>query len=80
MSESIVLTLLAGMGGILMAVLILQVVENTAQADFPGSVFQITFSIAVGALCMLATLGVLAGLAPALRAMQIKPVDAMREE
>lgn len=80
MSESIVLTLLAGMGGILMAVLILQVVENTAQADFPGSVFQITFSIAVGALCMLATLGVLAGLAPTLRAMQIKPVDAMREE
>jgi ABC-type lipoprotein release transport system permease subunit len=29
---------------------------------------------------MLATLGVMAGLAPTFRAMAIKPVDAMRED
>ena len=29
---------------------------------------------------MLSLLGVLAGLAPAMRAMRIKPVDAMRDE
>ena len=80
MSESIVLTLMAGMSGIVFAVLILQAVENSVQADTPGAVFQISFAIAVGAALMLATLGVLAGLAPTLRAMQIKPVDAMRED
>ena len=80
MSESIVLTLIAGMSGIVFAVLILQVVEQSVQADTPGAVFQITFAIAVGAALMLTTLGVLAGLAPTLRAMQIKPVDAMRED
>ena len=80
MSESIVLTLLAGMSGIVLAVLILQVLEQAVQADTPGAVFQISFAIAVGATLMLTTLGVLAGLAPTFRAMAIKPVDAMREE
>ena len=80
MSESIVLTLIAGMSGIVFAVFILQIMENNVQADTPGAVFQITFSVAIGAALMLATLGVLAGLAPTLRAMQIKPVDAMRED
>ena len=42
--------------------------------------FQIGFWTALGALAMLSVLGVLAGLAPALRAMSIKPVDAMRDE
>ena len=32
------------------------------------------------AALLLSVLGVLAGLAPALRAMKIKPVDAMRDE
>ena len=36
--------------------------------------------LAVAAALLLSVLGVLAGLAPSLRAMQIKPVDAMREE
>ena len=36
--------------------------------------------IAGGVLLLLAVLGILAGLAPAMRAMEIKPVDAMREE
>lgn len=80
MSESIVLTLLAGMSGIVFAVFILQAMENSMQADTPGAVFQITFATAVGSALMLATLGVLAGLAPTFRAMAIKPVDAMREE
>lgn len=76
LSESIILTLLAGMSGIVFAVQILQGVENS----IPDSVFQISFGIAVGAATILAILGILSGLAPALRAMDIKPVDAMREE
>lgn len=80
MSESIVLTLLAGMSGITMAVVILQVMESVTHTDFPTAQFQISFGVAVGSALLLAVLGVLAGLAPAIRAMNIKPVDAMREE
>ena len=80
MSESIVLTLVAGMSGITLAVIILQGMESGLSADTPGAQFQISFGLAVGAASLLALLGVIAGLAPAFRAMQIKPVDAMREE
>ena len=41
---------------------------------------QIDFWTAIGAVVLLSVLGMLAGLAPALRAMHIKPVDAMRDE
>ena len=80
MSESIVLTLIAGFSGITFAVLCLQGLENIAHETSPESSFQISFGIAVGATLMLATLGIISGLAPAFRAMAIKPVDAMREE
>jgi len=80
MSESIVLTLIAGMSGISLAVLILQAVENATHAEFPTAQYQISFGVAVGASLLLTVLGILAGLAPAIRAMNIKPVDAMREE
>jgi putative ABC transport system permease protein len=42
--------------------------------------FQIGFWTAVATAIGVSIVGVLAGLAPALRAMAIKPVDAMREE
>ena len=80
MSESIVLTLIAGMSGITLAVLILQAIENVTHADYPTAQYQISFGVAIGASFMLTVLGILAGLAPAIRAMRIKPVDAMREE
>ena len=80
-SESVVLTAVAGVSGILLAVLILEMLEMGNTTDGIVSVhFQVRFWTAVGALAMLSLLGVLAGLAPAARAMAIKPVDAMREE
>lgn len=80
MFESVVLTLMAGMSGMLLAVLILQAVE--AAVSGPGTVasFQVSFQLAVGASLLVALLGGVAGLAPAMRAMSIKPVDAMRDE
>ena len=42
--------------------------------------FQINIWTAVIAALLLTILGVVAGLAPAMRAMKIKPVDAMRDE
>ena len=78
-SESILLTAIAGMSGILFVVLILQALEMANTTDgIVKAHFQISFWTAVGAVAMLSLLGVLAGLAPAMRAMRIKPVDAMR--
>lgn len=76
MEESVLLTLVSGMIGIIVSVGILSIVD---MASSDGS-FQVSFGSAMVVLSILLVLGVLAGLAPAKRAMEIKPVDAMREE
>ena len=79
--ESILLTSIAGTSGILFVVLVLQGLEMANTTDGVAAAhFQISFWTAIGAVVLLSVLGVLAGLAPALRAMSIKPVDAMRDE
>ena len=80
-SESIVLTLVAGMSGILLGVMILQMLEmyNTEDGIIQTH-FQGGFWTAIFCALVVSSLGVLAGLAPAARAMSIKPVDAMRDE
>ncbi len=81
MAESLTLTLVAGMGGILFAVLSLEMMELANTRDgVLASHFQVGFWTAVASVAMLCVLGVLAGLVPALRAMGIKPVDAIRDE
>ena len=81
LSESIVLTLVAGMLGIVFSVLILAGVEMAMTEDgILKAAFQVPFSTAVVAALLLAVLGVAAGAMPASRALQIKPVDAMRDE
>ena len=80
-SESIVLTLVAGMSGILFGVLILQMLELANTEDgILAAHFQVGFWTALFAAIAIAAMGVFAGLAPAARAMSIKPVDAMRDE
>ncbi len=80
-SESIVLTLVAGMSAIMFSVLILAGVELAMTEDgILKAAFQVPFSTAILAAALLTVLGVVAGLMPASRAMQIKPVDAMRDE
>ena len=81
LSESMVLTTIAGMAGISFAVLVLQVLE--AAANDPGHItthYQVSFGLAIGTCALLIALGVLAGLAPAYRAMAIKPIEAIRDE
>ena len=80
-SESIVLTLVAGMSGILFGVMILQMLElGNTEDGIVAAHFQVGFWTALFAALVIAAMGVLAGLAPAARAMSIKPVDAMRDE
>ena len=81
LSESIVLTTVAGMIGISFAVLVLQIMETATTTDV-GKVYpyQVSFWTAIGTCVLLAVLGVLAGLAPAYRAMAIRPIEAIRDE
>ncbi len=80
-SESIVLTLVAGMSGIVFAVMILQMLElGNTEDGIVMAHFQVGFWTALLAALVVSAMGVLAGLAPAARAMSIKPVDAMRDE
>jgi putative ABC transport system permease protein len=75
-TESVALTLAAGSAGIMFAVFLLNIFDKVTS----GAAFQISFNTAIIAALLLAVLGALAGLAPALRAMAVKPVDAMRDE
>lgn len=75
--EGIALTAVAGLSGIVFSVLVLQLLEIISQHKV---VFQIQFGTAISALLLLMILGLLAGIAPAYRAMHVKPVDAMRDE
>ena len=80
-SESIVMTLVAGMSGILFGVMILQMLEmGNTEDGIVTAHFQVGFWTAIFAALVVSAMGVLAGLAPAARAMTIKPVDAMRDE
>ena len=78
--ESISLTLAAGSFGIVFAVQLLRLVNSISLASGDPGGYQIGFWTAIVAALMVSVMGVLAGLAPAARAMSIKPVDAMRDE
>ena len=81
MMESMLLTLAFGFIGIILSVGFLSLGGAVASvaSETPAD-FQVSFGAAVLVVFILTVLGLLAGLAPALRAMNIKPVDAMRDE
>lgn len=85
MSESLLLTAMAGLMGLSFGVLLLdlvnRVMENGGISD--DTFFrnpEINIGVAVAATVILLFSGLLAGLIPAWRAMQIKAIDAIREE
>ncbi len=87
MSESFVLTFIAGVMGLGVSVAILALTESifAAQAAHPNSTVpafspMVTFEFAIVTSTIILISGLLAGIIPALRAMAIKPVDAIREE
>ena len=80
LSESMVLTIIAGMEGIAFAVFLLNAVEVGTSEPTAPTHFLISFGEAIGACLLLLVLGLLAGLAPAYRAMSVKPIDAIRDE
>lgn len=81
LSESVLLTVMAGLCGIVFATLLLAIVEQVAGATLQLEAnFQISFGMAVGAAVVLAGLGATAGFMPAWRALQVRPIDAIRDE
>ncbi|NLZ96345.1 MAG: ABC transporter permease [Bacteroidales bacterium] len=81
LSESVVLTLLAGIGGIVLGVGLLTATGIVlSQGDQFIKDPQISFSVGVVALFVLVIIGTLAGFIPAQRAMMIKPIEAISEE
>lgn len=81
LSESIVLTLIAGVTGIMLGVGLLQLVGVAlSQGDQFFKDPQISFTIAIVSLFILLIVGTLAGFLPANRAISIKPIEAIREE
>lgn len=81
LTESIVLTVLAGITGIVIGVGILRAVGIVlSQGDQFFKDPQISFGMAVATLFILLIIGTFAGYLPAQRAMLIKPVEAISEE
>ena len=81
LSESVVLTVLAGVGGIVLGVGLLSAVGVAlSQGDQFFKDPQIGFGMAIGSLTILLIIGTFAGFIPAQRAMMIKPVEAISEE
>lgn len=83
LTESMVLTLLAGMLGIVLGTLVVYGVNALLDANGPVEMFanpSVNLGVISIALGILIGSGLLAGLIPAQKAINIKPVDALRTE
>jgi len=79
--ESVVLTLIAGIAGLMAGVGVLSLAGKFLEGS--NELIQnpqIDFGIAIGALVVLMIIGALAGLIPANRAVRIRAIEAIREE
>jgi putative ABC transport system permease protein len=84
LSESFVLTALAGIFGFLAGIGIIETASHIMSQNISDDVFLIppfvSFQTAISALGVLVVSGILSGLMPAMRALRIKAIDAIREE
>ncbi len=83
-TESATLTLLAGYIGMVVGVLLIELlnfaIESGGSEDQMFRNPEINFTIAITSLAILVVFGVLAGILPAKRAVNIKPIEALRDE
>lgn len=80
--ESIFLTSIAGVIGIILGALVLAGINLATQdiSDLPYTNPTVPIPLVIGALLTMVVLGTLIGLIPAQRAVSIKPIEALREE
>jgi putative ABC transport system permease protein len=81
LSESMVLTAIAGLAGICFAVLVLVIAEHLTYDPILGSAnFQLSFTKALGIMAVFLILGTIAGVVSAIKAMKIKPIEALNDK
>lgn len=85
LTESVVLSLVAGMAGIIFASLVLFLInlglDNAPNSnEIPIVNPSVSLGVVVIALLILVVAGLLAGLIPAITAIKVKPIDALRTE
>jgi len=81
-TESVVLTSIAGFIGLSLGVGLLSLI-NMAMKTAEGAPFkdpQVDFNMAISSLVILIVAGAFAGLIPAMRAIKVRPIDALRYE
>ncbi len=81
--ESIFLTIISGMAGIIVGALFIYGVNALLDANGPVDMFMnpsVSLGVVVGALMILMISGLLAGFIPAQSAIKVKPIDALRTE
>lgn len=81
LSESMLLTTVAGLAGICFASMILGVVDMASADPLTGSAgFSLPFQNAITILVLFMVLGTAAGIIPAVKAMRIKPIEALNDK
>ena len=80
--ESVFLTIIAGIIGIILGAFILYVINIATQnlEDIPFTNATVPINFILGALLLMIGLGTLIGFIPAEKAISIKPIEALREE
>lgn len=79
--ESVFLTTISGVLGIVLGALVLRLIDALTQdTDIPYDNPTVPIPFVLIALVVMVVLGTLIGLIPAQRAVSIKPIDALREE
>jgi len=84
LTESVVLTAIAGWFGLVFGVLLLEVISKAIQnGGGDESMFsnpEVDFNVALIALFILIIAGLFAGVIPAKRAMEVRPIEAIRDD
>ncbi|MDE5813440.1 MAG: ABC transporter permease [Muribaculaceae bacterium] len=81
LSESIMLTLVAGSLGVCFGALVLGIADHIAYDPLLGNAgYELSFRTAVTIVLLFFILGSAAGTVPALRAMRIKPIEALNDK
>ena len=81
--ETLFLTLLAGLCGLVLGVGLLEAVDGYLEGGGDAGVFrhpEIDFRTVLTVLCILLGMAIFAGVLPAMRALAIRPVEALRSE
>jgi putative ABC transport system permease protein len=84
LTESVVLTAIAGWFGLVFGVIVLELLNKALESGGgDNSMFtnpEVDFNVAMIALGILIFAGIFAGIIPAKRAMEVRPIEAIRDE